>query len=264
MTPQYIAAFNDLREGVRNWPIWGRLGWQEVKRRYRRTVFGPFWATISIGMFVGGMSFIWAPLFSTTVSSYLPWLTAGLVSWAFITGLINEGTGTYTASVSIITTLNFPYTILNFMVIWRNLIVFAHNAVIVAIVVAVLQVPVTWSTLLIFPGLVIVSLNGIWITMILGMLSARYRDIPPLIGNLTQILMFVTPVFWLTTALGSRGRIVTEWNYVFHLIEIMREPMLGRTPPLLSYAVTVSGAAVGLALALFLFARLRRSIPYWL
>jgi len=264
VTPQYAAAFNDLREGIRNWPIWARLGWQEVKRRYRRTVFGPFWATISIGMFIGGMSFIWAPLFNTSVATYLPWLTTGLVSWALISSLINEGTGTYTSGVSIITTLNFPYSILNFMVIWRNIIVFFHNVVIVVIVVLVLKVPITFSTLLIIPGLAIVAVNGIWITMILGMVSARYRDVPQLVGNLTQILMFVTPVFWLTASLGDRGHKVTQGNYVFHLVEILRQPMLGQSPTFMNYAVTIVGAFVGLLFAFFLFALFRRRIPYWL
>ena len=33
----------DIIHGILAFRIWTRLGWQEVKRRYRRTVFGPFW-----------------------------------------------------------------------------------------------------------------------------------------------------------------------------------------------------------------------------
>ena len=39
---QYDLAIRDLVSGVLNWRMWGRLGWQETKRRYRRTVIGPF------------------------------------------------------------------------------------------------------------------------------------------------------------------------------------------------------------------------------
>ena len=77
MKPQYETAWNDIASGFTQWEVWSRLGWQEVKRRYRRTVLGPFWATLSIGMFIGGMAWIWAPLFKTDVSSYLPFLSAG-------------------------------------------------------------------------------------------------------------------------------------------------------------------------------------------
>ena len=182
----YATARADIIDGLLAFRIWTRLGWQEVKRRYRRTVFGPFWATLSIGMFIGGMVFIWAPLFHADVRSYLPFLSAGLVAWTFATALITEGCGTYTAGVSLITQLNFPYTVLNFMVVWRNIIVFFHNVVIVVIVVIALQVPVSWKTLLLFPGIAIVAVNGAWMTVLFGMLSARFRDIPPFVGNLMQ------------------------------------------------------------------------------
>ena len=42
--------------------IWGRLGWRENKRRYRRTVFGPFWTTVSLAMFVIALGLVWSNL----------------------------------------------------------------------------------------------------------------------------------------------------------------------------------------------------------
>src|SRR6266498_368527 len=144
-------------------------------------------------MFIGVMVFIWAPLFKVDVSSYLPFLSAGLVTWAFATTIITEGCITYTSGSGIITQLNFPYTVLNFMIVWRNIIVFFHNVLIVVIVVIALKVRVSWQTLLVFPGILIIAVNGAWMTLLLGMMSTRFRDVPPLVGNLTQILMFITP-----------------------------------------------------------------------
>jgi ABC-type polysaccharide/polyol phosphate export permease len=210
------------------------------------------------------MAFIWAPLFKTDVSSYLPFLSAGMVAWTFATALISEGCGTYTAGVSLITQLNFPYTVLNFMVVWRNIIVFFHNVLIVVIVVIALKVRVSWQTLLLFPGIIIVAVNGAWMTILFGMVSARFRDIPPLVGNIIQILMFVTPIFWFSSQLGGEARPIIRYNFMFHLIEVMRAPMLGTAPSLLSYAVTIGGAVIGWAVTFDLFARFRRRIPYWL
>jgi lipopolysaccharide transport system permease protein len=262
--PDYAIARTDIIDGLLSFRVWTRLGWQEVKRRYRRTLFGPFWATLSIGAFIGGMVFIWAPLFKTDVSSYLPFLSAGLVTWAFATALISEGCGTYTAGVSLITQLNFPYTVLNFMVVWRNIIVFFHNVLIVVIVVIAFKVQISWQTLLLFPGIIIVAVNGAWMTILFGMASARFRDVPPLVGNVIQILMFVTPVFWFSSQLGGEARPIIRYNFMFHLIEVMRAPMLGTAPSLLTYGVTIAGAIIGWLEAFGLFARFRRRIPYWL
>jgi ABC-type polysaccharide/polyol phosphate export permease len=262
--PQYETAWNDIVGGLTQWEVWARLGWQEVKRRYRRTVLGPFWATLSIGMFVGGMVFIWAPLFKTDVSSYLPFLAAGLVTWAFATALITEGCIVYTAGSGVITQLNFPYSILNFMLVWRNIIVFFHNVVIVVIVVIALRVRVSWETLLLIPGIIIVGVNGAWMSFLLGMIGTRFRDIPPLIGNLVTVLMFVTPVFWLPGQLGDGSHKVVTLNFMYHLIEVMRAPMLGTMPAPLSYQVTIAGALLGWLVTFEVYARFRRRIPYWL
>ena len=262
--PDYATARADIIDGICAFRVWTRLGWQEVKRRYRRTFFGPFWATLSIGAFIGGMVFIWAPLFKTDVTSYLPFLSAGLVTWTFATALISEGCGTYTGGITLITQLKFPYTILNFMVVWRNVIVFFHNVLIVVIVVIALRIPVTWQTLLLFPGIIIVAVNGAWMTILFGMVSARFRDVPPLVGNIIQILMFVTPIFWFSSQLGPGAQPIVTYNFMFHLIEVMRAPMLGTAPSLLSYGVTIAGAVIGWIVTFDLYARFRRRIPYWL
>jgi ABC-type polysaccharide/polyol phosphate export permease len=263
VTPFYEVAWNDIVGGLMQFPIWGRLGWQEVKRRYRRTVIGPFWATLSIGMFLGGMTFVSAPLFHTSIRSILPFLAAGFVTWSYITALINEGCTTY-ASGSLITQLSFPYSILNMMIIWRNVIVFLHNVLIVVVVIIILHVPVNWNTLLVIPGLLIVAANGFWLTMILGLISLRFRDIQQLVANLIQILFFATPIFWQPTQLGEHAREIVEFNYVYHLIEVMRAPMLGTVPAPLSYEITIGGALLGWLLAYEVFARFRRRVPYWI
>ncbi len=264
MKPDYASAWHDLYSGFTKWHIWTRLGWQEVKRRYRRTVLGPFWATMSIGMFIGGMAFIWAPLFRTSVTDYLPFLAAGLVAWTYTTSLITEGCTTYTASEGLIKQLSFPFSILNYMVVWRNIIVFFHNLVIVALVNVVLPVDVTWATLLFIPGILIVALNGLWITILLGMLSARFRDIPPLIGNLVTIMMFVTPVFWRSEQLGPNAQRYIDLNFMYHLIEVIRAPLLGHVPALLSYWVTLAGVPIGAVVTFAVYARFRSRIAYWL
>jgi hypothetical protein len=40
--PLSLSAIEDLVGGLRKWRLWGRLGWLDVKRRYRRTIIGPF------------------------------------------------------------------------------------------------------------------------------------------------------------------------------------------------------------------------------
>jgi len=263
VNPDYKRARADILQGAASWRIWSRMGWQEIKRRYRRTVLGPFWVTLSLGMFVGGMGFVWAPLFNVSASEYLPFISTGMICWVFVSSLITEGCITYTHAEALIKQLNFSLSILNWMLVWRNVIVLFHNLVIAALIFLVLQIPVTWNTLLFLPGVALIAINGVWISMLLGMISARYRDVPQLVANLVQVMMFVTPVFWYSKQLGARAKII-DYNPLFHLIDVIRSPMLGHSPSLLSYAVVVAMAIIGWAVTIFIYARFRRRIPFWL
>jgi ABC-type polysaccharide/polyol phosphate export permease len=120
------------------------------------------------------------------------------------------------------------------------------------------------NILLFIPGLLIVAVNGAWMAMLLGMISARFRDIPPLIGNLVQVMLFITPIFWSPSQLGGKGQYFVDLNYLYHLVDILRSPLLGNKPALLSYVVIIVGAIVGWAITFMIYARFRRRIAFWL
>jgi ABC-type polysaccharide/polyol phosphate export permease len=105
--------------------------------------------------------------------------------------------------------------------------------------------------------------NGIGFGLTLGTLSARFRDIPPLFANLIQMAFFVTPIMWRPEALG-RSTIIAEANPLYHLIEILREPLLGGAPGIDNWLVVIGFTVVNLGIAYLLYARLRWRIPYWL
>lgn len=238
------------------------MGWQEVKRRYRRTVLGPFWLTLSLGMFIGGMGLIWAPLFNTDVADYLPFITTGMICWTLVATIINEGCSTYTGNESLIKQLNFTLSTLNWIVVWRNIIVMFHNLLIAVVVFLILPTSINWNVLLFLPGLLLVAINGMWISILLGMVSARFRDVPQLVANVVQVMMFVTPIFWYSRQIGARAKLI-DFNPLFHIIDVIRAPLLGQMPSRLTYAVNLGLIVVGWTVTFFIYARFRKRIAYW-
>ena len=143
MPANYPATLRDIRQGVLNWPMWSRLGWSDVKGRYRRTVLGPFWATLSLGIVIFAMSVVMARLFNAELNKFLPYFTAGMVTWTLVSALINEGTLVFITAETLIKSLKFPLTTLICALVWRNAIVFAHNLLILVFVLLLMGVPVT-------------------------------------------------------------------------------------------------------------------------
>ena len=196
------AAWTDLVEGMSKSWMWSAMAMQDIKMRYRGSLLGPFWLTISMVIMIAAMGVIYARMFNMEISRYLPFLTVGLVIWNFVSTVINEGCETFLSARNIITQVRMPYSVHAWRTVYRNLVVFAHNMVIVPVVLMIFSVPVGWTVLFIVPALVILTINGIWVSILLGMISARYRDVPPIVMNFVQVIFFITPIFWPPEALG--------------------------------------------------------------
>lgn len=211
---------------------------------------------------VVAMGFIYARLFQTDTRSYMPYLTVGLIVWQLISTLITDGCQTFTASEAVIQQVPIPFSIHAYRVVCRNFIIFAHSLVLVPIGLAALRIPVGWRAIEAVAGGAVIAVNGVWIAILLGMFSARFRDIPPIVASFVQVAFFVTPVFWPIEALGEyRG--IAEYNPLFAAIDVIRAPLLGQATAATSWPVLLAATVVGCAVSFALFARFRSRIAYW-
>jgi len=252
--------------GFRNYPLWTRLGLQEIKRRYKRTFIGPFWTTISLGVFILTLGFLWAHLWNQDVGDYLPYLTAGMVIWITLQTVIIEGCETFTSPSSkyLIESLNFPYMVLPCAVVWRNLIVFFHNIIIFVLVAIYAKTELNWNTFLVLPALLFIFINSIWVATVLGICCARFRDIRQVIVSILQVLIFITPIFWSADQLEKRLINFVDFNVLYHFIEIVRAPLLGMTASKFSWQIVIITTIFGVIIMYVLYGKFRYKLPYWL
>ena len=265
-TPKSQAASiisEELIAGFRVWPIWIVMGWDDIRQRYRRSVLGPFWITLSMGIFVMLLGVIYSRLFHTPLEHYMPFLTVGYVVWGFISSTTNEACNVFFEGARIIKQIKLPYSIYVMRVVWRNFIVFLHTIVIYIPVAIYFKVTPAPITLLALPGLLLVVLNQTWVAIIIGVLATRYRDLLPIVGTAIQLMMFATPIMWMV---GSARDLqsVADFNPAYHLIEIVRAPMLGTAPPPFSWLIVIGMTILGGGLASALLVRTARRIVYWL
>ena len=94
------------------------------------------------------------------------------------------------------------------------------------------------------------------------MLTSRFRDIPPIVTSLVQILFFVSPILWKPEQVPARA-VFVDGNPFFHLLNIVRQPLLGELPALSSWAFSLALTFAGLLLAGLCFVRFRSRIAYW-
>jgi ABC-type polysaccharide/polyol phosphate export permease len=256
-------ALWDIVEGLRLYAMWLRQSWNEVRRRYKRTLLGPAWVTLSLLIFATVLSFVWAGLFNTPVRQFLPFLLSGLLPWNIISGALGEACLVLLGGEGLIKSRQFPYTTLIHGVLTRNTIVFGHNLVGYVLIALVCGVPLGWQVVLLIPGLVLVLVNCAWMSVLIAVLCLRYRDFQQIVQSLLQILVFVTPIFWMPSQLQGARALIVDYNFLHHLVELARQPLLGKTPQLVNYLVCIATAVVGWWLAYKLLALKRHRLAYW-
>lgn len=255
-------ALADLAAGLALWQLWSTLGWHDIRQRYRRSMLGPFWLTLSMGIMVAGLAYLYGGLFGQNVEGYLPYVATGMIVFSLLSTVAVESSTVFIGSASLILQLRAPLSIYIYQMVWRNLLIFAHNISIYVFVLLFVKIDIGWNILLAFVGLFLVILNGVWIGVTLGGLSARFRDVPPIVSSIMQVAFFLTPIFWIPSTLPDRALFV-HLNPFYYLVEIVRMPLLGQTPSLTIWLVAIGMNVVSALAAIFFYARYRNRIAYW-
>ncbi|MBV9827809.1 MAG: ABC transporter permease [Alphaproteobacteria bacterium] len=256
-------AWRDLVDGLRRSWLWTSLAQQDIKLRYRGSLLGPFWQTLTTAAMITGMGVIYSHLFHTRTQDYLPLLTLGLIVWTFLSGLLTEGCNTFTSVQGIIQEIKLPFSVHAYRLVYRNILILAHNFIIVPIVLLIFPRPIVWwEALSIVPAFALIAINGLWISMLLGMISARFRDVPPIVLSAVQVVFFLTPVMWPVEALG-RNAWWGQFNPFFAAIDVIRAPLLGNPVQPYSWPILLGVTILGGGSAFLLFTQFRHRLAFW-
>ncbi|HYG86047.1 MAG TPA: ABC transporter permease [Azospirillum sp.] len=256
------AALGDLAAGLKQWRIWTLLSWHDIKLRYRGSLLGPFWLSISMGVTIGALAIVYGSLFDQDLSDYVPYLTCGFIAWGLILGTLSEGCVAFVGSEAFIKQIRLPLSVFVYRVACRNAIILAHNFTIYFIVIAVFRTGPGWIGLLAVAGMAGVMVSLLWAVLTLGMVCARFRDVSPIVSNIMQLAFFITPIIWKPEDIKQNDMVV-DANPFYHFIEVIRAPLLGHMPTATNWAVVVAIGLFGWGLAIVLYRRFRSRIAFW-
>lgn len=265
MIKNFSIAINDLVVCYRKRYLPLMLGWQDIKQRYRRSKLGPFWLTISMGVMIGVIGLVFGQVLNSPMVEYLPFLASGIIIWNCFATSIMEGCNSFIDSAGMIRQLGLPLALYPLRVLWRNLVIFGHNIIILPFVFIIVGKEINWNFLWLIPGIFVFLLNVFWLSLFLGILCTRFRDMPQIVNSILQVFLYVTPVIWMPNALNARSAsLLVDPNPLFHIIQLIRAPILGVVPTMLDWLVAIMMALMGMVMALWFYGAYKKRIAYWL
>lgn len=257
------AAINDYAGGLARVHAWSLLAWDDVRGRYRRTMLGPLWLTLSHAIFVAGLAVSFSIILHQPMGEYFVYLAAGMTIWMFISNSLLEAPTIFQRGQNLLFSYDLPASIHIFRAVLGQSIMFAHHMLVYLAALLFVRNVTNIYTLWAIPAFLVLVTAAVGWSTILSLLGARYRDLAPAIAAVTQMMFMLTPIFWERTHLEH-----AQWfalvNPLYHLIEILRAPLLGHPPDPLNWGVTLGLTAILVAVAILLYARMRRNLSYWL
>lgn len=255
----------DLKKALLNLRLPGMLAWLDLKQSYSRSKIGPFWVTIGNLVGIVTVTIVYGLIFKSDLSTFLPYIATSMTMWGFLTLTIVESCSAFISSEGVIKQLPLPFFTYILRLLWRNLLLLGHNFVILPMVLLVSGMGIKVEFLLLIPGMVLALSLLAPLAIILATASTRFRDVQPLVSNALQIAFYVTPVIWLPSALSPEiGHYLLGLNPLYHLLQILRQPILGSIPTPENYLVTASLITIAWLAAGMLFAKTKTRIALWL
>lgn len=232
MTEETRRTIRDVVRSVRLWHIWIRLGMQDVRLKFRRSAVGVGWIFVNLAVLVSAIGFIYANLLGQDTREFIPYLTIGMILWGYLTSSIVDGGNAFVHSEGYIKQISLPiyvYVFRFFVSISMTTLIAMLAYVIVAVIYAV---PLGAGTLLAIPGLLMVMFASLLLITIFAHLNARFRDVAHMASVGMQVLFYVTPVIFPAELLRRRSDLsfVVNLNPMYHLLEVVRRPLLSGAP----------------------------------
>jgi ABC-2 type transport system permease protein/lipopolysaccharide transport system permease protein len=193
----------------------------------------------------------------------MPYVCISLLVWNFISAILHGAGEIFSGAESYIKQVRLPYLLYVFRFVWSRFIIFVHDFPIFVVLIVYFGISPGVVALAGIPAFVLLLANGALVSASLGLASARFRDIPRIVTSLAQIIFLITPILWMPEMLGSHIYLAYG-NPFFHLIELVRRPLLGSLPAVETLWVSLSVTALNLVVTITLFARYRSRIAYWL
>lgn len=232
--------------------IWLYLAYTAIVNEYRRTMIGPFWILLNLVFFSLSVGVVYSGLFSIEYFEYVVYMATGMIGWLWASAILINGGMVYISNSGLL--LDHPTD--KAYLIWSyaagQFLIFLHQLPFIALFYLLGYIPLSVNLLYILPSVLIVFTINIGAASVLSILVTRYRDFHKILSSLTIIIMISTPIFWKPQMVDGVRQLVYLLNPFYYIVEILRDPLLGKAPALFEYGVAAVIAATLLLLGCYM------------
>lgn len=257
-------GWDDLVQGLVSWRIWHLMGTSTIRRRYSRSRVGQFWTTITTAVMSVVMGFTWSILWHLPLGDILPFITGSLILWGFLTGSIQDSTNVMITSGHYFLNQGMSFSTPIYALVYCQLITLLHNMIIIVVILIIFPPSLGLDVLLFIPGFLLTLITVFWVSCVVSVFCARYRDVIQLVATVLTTAMYVTPVMFKPDFIPKEYQWINMINPFAVFLSIIRDPLFGREVPWENWVIASAITVVGAVLTLSFIGRFRKRVIYWI
>lgn len=260
-----IQLLRDIGRSLREPEFWAYSSWLDIVTKYRRSRLGIIWLLLPPVLYVGGVGFFYALLSNSDPLVYMPHLALGYLLFRLLSNVITESCSVLPGHASFILDGHLRLTDFVFRTLAKALFYLAAALPLIVVVLAISPIVQPVGLLTVLPAFLVVLLNLTWISVVVALLGARFPDVSELTGSLFIFGFILTPILWKAeyAPYGTPHGTFMRVNPLYHMIEIIRAPLLGQPLETLTLVYVAAMTLLGWVMAAYLYRRFARFVPVW-
>lgn len=254
-----------LAVSFKNPAFWGYSTWLDIVVRYRRASLGLWWIFVPPLLYMLGLGYFYSRLAQRNMLDYIPHLGLGFMLYRLVTTVVIESTSVLPNHSGFILDGKVRLTDFVLRVIFKGVFYFVCSMI---VLVPLLLFSPQFHLSGILPsllGLAFVLANLMWMAGVISLFGARYPDTHEFMGNVFLLGFVITPILWDKSAAPAHTihGLLMRLNPAFHMIEVVRAPLLGELIEPASQLIIFFSAVFGWMLWGWAFRRYSRFVPLW-
>ena len=214
-----------VREMWERRELQGILIRREMKNRYKDSTLGFLWTLIKPIAMLLIYVFVVGELLSANrgVPSFAIYVFTGLTIWGLYSDMLTSSTMSILQNAALIKKVYLPRQVFPFASVGSAVLNFlVQMCVLIAAILVLRQVPITWNVLYIFPAILVVIIFGAALALTLSSLNVFFRDVQYLVEVAVTMLFWASPIVYSYRALAESqyGGTWVEQLYLLNPITI--------------------------------------------
>jgi len=237
---------------------------RDFKKKYKRTVLGMAWSILSPLLTLLVMRLVFTQFFGRAMEHYTTYLFCGNLIFSYFNESTSQGMTSLMGNASIFTKVNVPKYLFLFSKNVQALINFGLTLGVFVLFCVLDGITFTWRWVLLVYPIIMLLLFNIGVGLILSAMFVFFRDIQYLWLVFTQLLMYMSAIFYTLEGYGPVVQKLFLLNPVYVFISYFRTIVINlAVPSLWIHLLIMLNVAIVLGIGCWMYKKHNTKFLYY-